>query len=90
MVKNISLRTVLNDVISNAWGGREGIEWAQRKLKEIDKDTFVIEPIDNETREQFMSRCISAEVSAGYPMKQALAICYSKVDEFYFMDKKKQ
>jgi hypothetical protein len=27
----------------DSWGGDEGIEWAQRKLKEIDKDTFVIE-----------------------------------------------
>lgn len=71
-----------------AWGGREGIEWAQRKLKEIDKETFVVEPIASETREEFMTRCISAEVNAGYPIKQALAICYSKVNEFYFMDKK--
>jgi hypothetical protein len=71
-----------------AWGGREGIEWAQRKLKEIDKETFTIEPKTNETREEFMSRCIATEVSAGYPMKQALAICYSKLEQFDFMDKK--
>jgi hypothetical protein len=37
-----------------------------------------IKPKSNESRDQFISRCIEIEVSAGYDTPQAAAICYSK------------
>lgn len=77
-----------------AWGGNEGIEWAQRKLKNIDaalnssayqtiinrmsKEEFVIEPEPGETQNEFVSRCIGIEINNGYPVDQAAAICYTK------------
>jgi hypothetical protein len=77
-----------------AWGGNEGIEWAQRKLKNIDaalnssayqtivnrmsKEEFVVEPEPGETQNEFVSRCIGVEINNGYPVDQAAAICYTK------------
>jgi hypothetical protein len=37
-----------------------------------------IKPKSNETRDQFISRCIEIEITAGYDTPQAAAICYSK------------
>ena len=37
-----------------------------------------IKPKSGETRDQFISRCIGTEVSAGYEQDQAAAICYTK------------
>jgi len=34
-----------------------------------------------ESEEQFISRCIGVEVSAGYEQSQAAAICYSYLDK---------
>ncbi len=39
-----------------------------------------IKPNPSETKEEFVSRCISEEVGAGYEQTQAAAICYSKWD----------
>ena len=39
-----------------------------------------IKPRPSETQEEFISRCIGEEVSAGYEQSQAAAICYSKWD----------
>jgi hypothetical protein len=39
-----------------------------------------IKPNSSETKEQFISRCISEEIGAGYESAQAAAICYSKWD----------
>lgn len=65
-----------------AWGGDEGIAWAQNKLKQIDAEmtleVYVMEPKPNETEEEFISRCIANEIKDGYPQDQASAICYSK------------
>lgn len=61
-----------------AWGGDEGIEWAGRKLKQIDnadEKEFVIEKEAGESKDDFLSRCISTEVDAGKPQDQAVAIC---------------
>ena len=80
-----------------AWGGDEGIEWAQRKLKQIDaalnssayqtlvnkmsKEEFIVEPKKGETEEEFIGRCIGVEVENGYDQNQAAAICYTKWSE---------
>jgi hypothetical protein len=37
-----------------------------------------IKPKSNESRDQFISRCIEIEIGAGYDAPQAAAICYSK------------
>jgi hypothetical protein len=79
------------------WGGDEGVEWAQRKLKQIDtalnssayqtlvnkmsKEEFIVEPKSDETEEEFIGRCISIEVANGYPQDQAAAMCYVKWSE---------
>jgi hypothetical protein len=39
-----------------------------------------VKPKAEETKEQFVSRCIGEEVTAGYEQSQAAAICYSKWD----------
>lgn len=39
-----------------------------------------ITPKASETREEFISRCIGEEITAGYEQSQAAAICYSKWD----------
>ena len=40
-----------------------------------------VNPKPEETQEQFISRCIGEEVSAGYEQSQAAAICYSYWDK---------
>lgn len=37
-----------------------------------------IKPKSSETEQEFISRCISEEINAGYEQDQAAAICYSK------------
>jgi len=70
-----------------AWGGDAGVEWAQRKLEQIDREKFedlqvyVVEPNAGETEDEFISRCIGEEINSGYPQDQAAAICYSKWKE---------
>jgi hypothetical protein len=61
-----------------AWGGDEGVAWAQRKLKQIDNKEFVVEPKSGESKDEFVSRCIGVEINAGKPEDQAAAICYAK------------
>jgi hypothetical protein len=39
-----------------------------------------VKPGSSETKEEFISRCISEEIGNGYPSAQATAICYSKWD----------
>ena len=39
-----------------------------------------ISPGPSETQDEFIGRCISEEISAGYEESQAAAICYSKWD----------
>lgn len=36
-----------------------------------------VKPSKNESKEDFIKRCVSAEISAGYEQDQAVAICYS-------------
>ena len=38
-----------------------------------------IKPRPSETQEEFISRCIGEEVSAGYEQSQAAAICYQQM-----------
>lgn len=61
-----------------AWGGDEGVEWASRKLKQIDNQEFIVEPKAGESKDEFVSRCIGIEVNSGKPEDQAAAICYAK------------
>jgi hypothetical protein len=77
-----------------AWGGDEGIAWAQRKLKQIDtalnssayqtivnrmsKEEFIVEPKSGETKDEFIGRCIGIEINNGYLEDQAAAMCYVK------------
>lgn len=39
-----------------------------------------IKPGASETKDEFISRCIGEEITAGYEQAQAAAICYSKWD----------
>jgi hypothetical protein len=109
-----------------AWGGDAGIEWAQRKLKQIDNqklkegvphytkdgklyngpthkdangrlmtgavhtedseylyhyDELIVNPRAGESKDEFVSRCISVEIGNGKEQEQAAAICYTKWDE---------
>ena len=109
-----------------AWGGDAGVEWAQRKLKQIDNqklkegvphytkdgklyngpthkdangrlmtgavhtedseylyhyDELIVNPRSGESKDEFVSRCISVEIGNGKEQDQAAAICYSKWDE---------
>jgi hypothetical protein len=59
-----------------AWGGDAGIEWAQRKLEQIDKEKFV-KPSKGERENEFIPRCISTLIDEGKDQEQAAAICYS-------------
>jgi hypothetical protein len=78
------------------WGGDEGIAWAQKKLKQIDtalkssayqtlinmsSDEFLVEPRSDESKDDFIGRCIGIEVNNGYPADQAAAMCISKWSE---------
>jgi len=40
-----------------------------------------VNPRADETKDQFISRCIGEEINAGYEQSQAAAICYSKWDK---------
>ena len=109
-----------------AWGGDAGVEWAQRKLKQIDNqklkegvphytkdgklyngpthkdangrlmtgavhtedseylyhyDELIVNPRAGESKDEFVSRCISVEIGNGKEQDQAAAICYTKWDE---------
>ena len=109
-----------------AWGGDAGVEWAQRKLKQIDNqklkegvphytkdgklyngpthkdangrlmtgavhtedseylyhyDELIVNPRSGESKDEFVSRCISVEIGNGKEQDQAAAICYSKWGE---------
>lgn len=67
-----------------AWGGDEGIEWAQRKLEQIDEEkleVYIIEPKANESEEDFVARCIPNEINNGMDQDQAVAVCYNKYKE---------
>jgi hypothetical protein len=65
-----------------AWGGDEGVEWASRKLEQIDE--FVVDPKSGESKDDFIGRCISVEVGNGIDQDQAAAICYSKWEKKNF------
>jgi len=47
-----------------------------------------IKPRASETKEEFISRCIGEEITAGYEQSQAAAICYSKWDRKEMSSKK--
>lgn len=64
-----------------AWGGDEGIEWAKRKLKQIDEEKFVVNPGKKENKDEFIQRCMKVEVGSGKKEDQAYAICISKWTE---------
>jgi hypothetical protein len=80
-----------------AWGGDEGVDWAKRKLKQIDTalntsayqsivnrmsaEKFIVEPESGESQDDFISRCIGVEINNGYDQEQAAAMCYTKWDE---------
>ena len=51
---------------------------------------FAIEPKEDETKDEFISRCIATEIDNGYPQDQAVAICYSKWEEEYFNQMEKE
>jgi hypothetical protein len=47
-----------------------------------------IKPGPTESKEEFISRCIGEEITAGYEQSQAAAICYSKWDRKEMSSKK--
>ena len=61
-----------------AWGGDAGVEWASRKLQQIDNQEFIIEPKSDESKDEFISRCIGVEIDSGKSQEQSTAICYAK------------
>ena len=61
-----------------AWGGDAGVEWASRKLQQIDNQEFIIEPKSDESKDEFISRCIGVEIGSGKSQEQSAAICYAK------------
>ena len=42
-----------------------------------------IERKEGETRDEFVSRCISKEMDGGMPQDQALAVCLTYADEYF-------
>ena len=64
-----------------AWGGDEGVEWAQRKIIQIDNEKFVVNPGKKEDKDKFIQRCMKVEVGSGKKEDQAYAICISKWTE---------
>jgi len=61
-----------------AWGGDAGVEWASRKLQQIDNQEFIVEPKSDESKDEFISRCIGVEIGSGKSQEQSTAICYAK------------
>ena len=70
-----------------AWGGDAGIEWAQRKLEQIDKQNMVINPRSGESKDEYVSRCIGEEIKNGMDKDQAVAVCYAKSKEHFAGEK---
>lgn len=70
-----------------AWGGDAGIEWAQRKLEQIDKQNMVINPRSGESKDEYVSRCIGEEIKGGMDKDQAVAVCYAKSKEHFAGEK---
>ena len=70
-----------------AWGGDEGIEWAQRKLEQIDRESMVVNPRKGESKDEYIGRCIGIEKNAGKSDEQAAAICYAKSEEHFAGEK---
>lgn len=69
----------------DAWGGDAGIEWAQRKLEQIDREEFV-EPRAGEGEDEFIQRCMS-ELNNEFPdEEQRFAVCKSMYDNKEFCD----
>jgi len=64
-----------------SWGSRVGIEWAQRKLEQIDNQEFIIEPKPGEDKDEFIQRCMKIEIASGKDTDQSYAICISKFIE---------
>lgn len=58
----------------------EGLFQLKQEFKKV-KEDFVIEPTPGETKDEFIGRCISNEVGAGYDEDQAAAICYTKWED---------
>jgi len=70
-----------------AWGGDAGVEWAQRKLEQIDREKMVINPRAGENKEEYISRCIGEEIKGGMDKDQAVAVCYAKSKEHFAVGK---
>lgn len=71
-----------------AWGGDAGIEWAQRKLEQIDKKEKLqnqqfVNPGAKETESEFISRCMGDDTMLSeYPdQSQRAAVCYAYWDK---------
>lgn len=90
--KKLKLKTIFGDnkkiaLTKNPTIKIKGLAFSMEPLE------MVIEPRGGESKDEFISRCISAE-SDKYPQEQAIAICYSKWENkksFSFkIDDKKQ
>jgi hypothetical protein len=69
MVESIVVPEETEDVIENP---AEPVE-AETKM--------MVTPNEGETKDEFVSRCIAAEIGNGYEQDQAAAMCYVKWDE---------
>lgn len=69
MVESIIVPEETEDVIENP---AEPVE-AETKM--------MVTPNEGETKDEFVSRCIAAEIGNGYEQSQAAAMCYVKWDE---------
>ena len=55
--------------------------FAQQLIEAMSKQELVVEPRADESKDEFISRCIGIEVEAGMDPDQAVAVCNSKWDE---------
>lgn len=65
------------------WGGDEGIAWAQRKIKQLnrEKDSFV-EVSPGESKDDYIGRCMSSLQGEFPDQDQRYAVCISEWEGF--------
>jgi hypothetical protein len=83
---NSQVNIILCKNCGHSWDVKDGGEDPYMCKCGTYNDEFVIEPKENESEDEFISRCIGVEVGNGYDQDQAAAICYSKWDKQKFAE----
>ena len=61
------------------WGGTEGIEWAQRKIKQLNREKdYFVEVSPGESKDDYIGRCMSALQGEFPDQDQRYAVCISE------------